>query len=68
MILIQATEQAQKTVKTALGVLDTALATKTFLVGERVTLADITCVCNLLLLYKQVNVINGKCGLTSIHC
>ena len=28
--------------------------TKTFLVGERVTLADITVVCNLLLLYKQV--------------
>ena len=33
---------------------DAVLATKTFLVGERVTLADITVVCNLLLLYKQV--------------
>ena len=40
--------------KKCLAVLDATLATKTFLVGERVTLADITLVCNLLLLYKQV--------------
>ena len=52
--IIQATEQAQGTVKAALGLLNEALATRTFLVGERVTLADITCVCNLVLLYKQV--------------
>ena len=51
---VQATEQAQETVKTALCVLNEALATRTFLVGERVTLADVTCVCNMLLLYKQV--------------
>jgi len=50
----QATEQAQGTVRKVLEVLDAALATRTFLVGERVTLADITVVCNLLLLYKQV--------------
>ncbi len=30
------------------------MLTKTFLVGERVTLADIAVCCNLLLLYKQV--------------
>ena len=51
---LQAVKQAQETVKKCLGVLDAVLATKTFLVGERVTLADITVVCNLLLLYKQV--------------
>ena len=54
-IAIQATEQAQQTVKTALDVLNGALATRTFLVGERVTLADISCICTLLLLYKQVS-------------
>lgn len=53
---VQATEEAQHTVKTVLGVLNEALATRTFLVGERVTLADIACVCNMLLLYKQVEI------------
>ena len=49
---MQAVGQAQAAVKRCLEVLDSALATRTFLVG--VTLADITLVCNLLLLYKQV--------------
>ena len=35
-------------------ILNNVLATRTFLVGERVTLADITVACNLLLAYKQV--------------
>lgn len=38
-----------------LGLLDAHLKTRTFLVGERVTLADITVVCTLLWLYKQVS-------------
>eukprot|EP00731_Ephydatia_muelleri_P035644 Em0144g14a len=50
----QATKQAQDTLKSLLGVLNNALATRTFLVGERVTLADISVVCDLLLPYKQV--------------
>lgn len=50
----QATKQAQECVRNCMEVLDKALATRTFLVGERVTLADITAVCNMLLLYKQV--------------
>lgn len=50
----QATKQAQDTLKTLLGVLNDALATRTFLVGERVTLADISVLCNLVLPYKQV--------------
>lgn len=37
-----------------LGVLNQHLNTRTFLVGERVSLADITVVCSLLWLYKQV--------------
>uniref|UniRef100_A0A8C6ICP3 Elongation factor 1-gamma n=1 Tax=Mus spicilegus TaxID=10103 RepID=A0A8C6ICP3_MUSSI len=50
----QATENAKEEVKRILGLLDTHLKTRTFLVGERVTLADITVVCTLLWLYKQV--------------
>ncbi|CAD7684320.1 unnamed protein product [Nyctereutes procyonoides] len=49
----QATENAKEEVRRILGLLDTHLKTRTFLVGERVTLADITVVCTLLRLYKQ---------------
>ncbi|XP_068682643.1 elongation factor 1-gamma-A-like [Montipora foliosa] len=50
----QATEKAVESVKKCLTVLNDVLLTKTFLVGERVTLADISVGCNLLMLYKQV--------------
>ncbi|NXY12476.1 EF1G factor, partial [Pteruthius melanotis] len=50
----QATEVAKEEVKRVLGVLDGHLRTRTFLVGERVSLADISLVCALLWLYKQV--------------
>nr|XP_042138879.1 elongation factor 1-gamma [Peromyscus maniculatus bairdii] len=50
----RATENAKEEVRRILGLLDTHLKTRTFLVGERVTLADITVVCTLLWLYKQV--------------
>ncbi|KAL8184279.1 UNVERIFIED_CONTAM: Elongation factor 1-gamma [Gekko kuhli] len=50
----QATEYAKEEVKRILSTLDSHLKTRTFLVGERVTLADITVVCTLLWLYKQV--------------
>uniref|UniRef100_A0AAY4D2E6 Elongation factor 1-gamma n=1 Tax=Denticeps clupeoides TaxID=299321 RepID=A0AAY4D2E6_9TELE len=50
----QATEQAKEEVKRVLAVLNQHLNTHTFLVGERVSLADITVVCSLLWLYKQV--------------
>lgn len=56
-----------------LGLLDAHLKTRTFLVGERVTLADITVVCTLLWLYKQVTFIMnqvgrgwGKCGVFQV--
>ncbi|KAJ8338439.1 hypothetical protein SKAU_G00374050 [Synaphobranchus kaupii] len=50
----QATEQAKEEVKRVLAVLNQHLNTRTFLVGERVSLADISVVCSLLWLYKQV--------------
>ncbi|KAL4631508.1 elongation factor 1-gamma [Arapaima gigas] len=50
----QATEQAKEDVKRVLTVLNQHLNTRTFLVGERVTLADISVACSLLWLYKQV--------------
>ncbi|KAL4677858.1 hypothetical protein H8959_020532 [Pygathrix nigripes] len=50
----QATENAKEEVRRILGLLDAHLKTRTFLVGERVTLTDITVVCTLLWLYKQV--------------
>ncbi|KAJ1108689.1 hypothetical protein NDU88_006060, partial [Pleurodeles waltl] len=50
----QATEHAKEEVKRVLSTLDDYLRTRTFLVGERVSLADISVVCALLWLYKQV--------------
>ncbi|KAG2460439.1 EF1G factor, partial [Polypterus senegalus] len=50
----QATEHAKEEVRKVLSVLNEHLHTRTFLVGERLTLADITVVCSLLWLYKQV--------------
>jgi len=50
----QVVKQAQEDIKKSLDVLNGVLATRTFLVGERVTLADITVACNLLLAYRQV--------------
>jgi len=49
-----ATERAKEDVKAALKTLNDHLLTRTFLVGERVTLADISVACTLLSLYKQV--------------
>lgn len=54
-LFLQNTEQAQAKLKGVLTILNNVLENKTFLVGERVTLADISCVCNLLLLYKQAS-------------
>jgi len=49
-----ATERAKEDIKAALKTLNDHLLTRTFLVGERVTLADIAVACTLLSLYKQV--------------
>merc|ERR1712106_736788 len=49
-----ATERAKEDIKAALKSLDDHLLTRTYLAGERVTLADISVACTLLSLYKQV--------------
>merc|ERR1712025_1118056 len=48
------TERAKEDVKKALGVLNQHLLTKTYLVGERITLADVSVCCTLLHLYQYV--------------
>jgi len=50
----QNTERSKEDVKKALEVLNKHLETKTFLVGERISLADISVACNLLLLFQHV--------------
>merc|ERR1712243_356302 len=49
-----ATDRAKEDIKAALKTLNDHLLTRTYLVGERVTLADIAVACTLLSLYKQV--------------
>ncbi|XP_064623516.1 elongation factor 1-gamma-like [Lineus longissimus] len=50
----QNTEAAKETIKRALRVLDAYLKTRTYLVGERISQADISVCCNLLALYQHV--------------
>merc|ERR1711973_43794 len=50
----QNTERAKEDVKSAMNALNSHLLTKTFLVGERVSLADISVCCTMLSLYKYV--------------
>ena len=47
-------------VKKYMSLLNEVLKTRTFLVGERVTLADISVGCTLLMLYQQVKATWGK--------
>ncbi|XP_017767879.1 PREDICTED: elongation factor 1-gamma [Nicrophorus vespilloides] len=47
-------EKAKEDIKVALNVLNTHLRTKTFLVGERITLADISMACTMLYVYTKV--------------
>merc|ERR1712051_623380 len=49
-----ATERAKEDVKTALKTLNDHLLTRTFLVGERLSLADIAVACTMLSLFKSV--------------
>jgi len=50
----QSTERAKEDVKKVLSTLNSHLLTKTYLVGERITLADICVCCTLLHLYEHV--------------
>merc|ERR1712212_1126204 len=48
------TDRAKEDIKKALGALNTHLLSRTYLVGERISLADITVCCTLLHLYQYV--------------
>jgi len=48
------TERSKEDIKAALNLLNDHLLTKTFLVGERISLADVAVACVMLTLYKQV--------------
>ncbi|XP_050406050.1 elongation factor 1-gamma [Patella vulgata] len=50
----QETEKAKQNIKKALGVLNERLLTRTYLVGDRISQADISVACNLLMLYQYV--------------
>lgn len=50
----QNTDRAKESVKEAMGYLNTHLLTRTYLVGERLTLADIVVACTMLSLYEHV--------------
>uniref|UniRef100_V9KWZ0 Eukaryotic translation elongation factor 1 gamma n=1 Tax=Callorhinchus milii TaxID=7868 RepID=V9KWZ0_CALMI len=63
----QATEFAKEEVKKVLTVLDEHLKTRTYLVGERVTLADITVLCSLLWLYRQVLDVSFRQPYTNVN-
>ena len=49
-----ATEKAKEDIKNVMGILNEHLQTRTFLVGERVTQADISLACTMLMLYCNV--------------
>jgi elongation factor 1-gamma len=53
-LFLQSTDRAKEDVKLALQALNTHLLPQTYLVGERITLADIGVACTLLQLYQYV--------------
>jgi glutathione S-transferase len=53
-MFFKATDKAIEEIKKCLAYLNDHLLTRTYFVGERISLADITVACNLLMLYKQV--------------
>ena len=59
--LRQATEKAKEDVRRAMDVLNKHLLTRTYLAGERITLADISVCCNLLQLYQWVSCNRNCC-------
>jgi len=62
----QANERAKADLKQALAALNEHLKTRTFLVGERITLADICCMCNLLLAFKWVLDPESRAGFNNV--
>jgi elongation factor 1-gamma len=62
----QATERAKEDLKKALVALNEHLKLKTFLVGERISLADICCMSNLLMPYKWVLDTEFRAGFNNV--
>merc|ERR1711942_447876 len=62
----QANERAKLDLKHALAALNEHLKTRTFLVGERITLADICCMCNLILPFKWVLDPESRAGFNNV--
>jgi elongation factor 1-gamma len=57
---VQAADKAKEDLKKVITALNDYLLPRTFLVGERITLADITVACNLLHLYEHVCDCNNR--------
>lgn len=66
-ICVKGTDKAIEDIKKCLAYLNAHLLTRTYLVGERISLADITVACNLLMLYKQVK-LDGTAGWEMVIC
>ncbi len=64
---VQATAKAQEDIKRILEVLNGVLESKTFLVGESVTLADISLATAFLQLYEQVGALPNFSFIRSDH-
>jgi len=62
----QSNERAKQDLKHALAALNEHLKTRTFLVGERITLADICCMCNLILPFKWVLDPESRAGFNNV--
>jgi glutathione S-transferase len=60
-------ERAKDELKHILQLFNDYLRTRTYLVGERITLADITIACDLLLLFQWVRKSNSKLFLNWIY-
>jgi len=62
-----ANEEAMSNVKKALSVLNTHLLPKTFLVGERISLADIVLCCTMLRLYENIMDKDFRAPYVNVH-
>lgn len=64
----QVTERAKEDLKKAMAALNQHLLHSTFVVGERITLADVCLCCNLLMAYQHVLDPNTRYGSRILHC
>lgn len=67
VVILQTFERSKEDIKIAFNVLNTHLLTRTYLVGERITLADISVACTLLNLYVHVLDPNFRKPFTNVN-